>query len=78
MTAWPVIVERWQYECCGRPVAIGQSVEWTLALRADSPGLSEARVSFDPSPDETRKPQFRRDAVGLMRSRGPLDPADRP
>ena len=30
----PVVVEGWQYECCGEPPAVGDRVVWRLVLRA--------------------------------------------
>ena len=29
---WPVMVEDWQFECCGRPFAVGDEVAWRLML----------------------------------------------
>lgn len=31
----PVLVEGWQYECCGVAPAVGQRVTWRLVLRAE-------------------------------------------
>ena len=30
MPVYPVFLDSWQIECCGRPVSIGDSVEWRL------------------------------------------------
>ncbi len=30
---WPVVVQAWEWECCGEPLAVGDEVAWTLLLR---------------------------------------------
>ena len=40
----PVVVEGWQYECCGEPPAVGLRVSWRLQLDPD--GWSGATVDL--------------------------------
>ncbi|HEY0240274.1 MAG TPA: DUF6578 domain-containing protein [Friedmanniella sp.] len=40
----PVVVEGWQYECCGEPPAVGLRVSWRLHLDPD--GWSAAAVDL--------------------------------
>jgi hypothetical protein len=32
MTTWPVVVDAWQQECCGKPFGVGDVVTWNLVL----------------------------------------------
>lgn len=42
MPVWPVLIQGWQYECCGEPFAVGDRVAWTLTLAEDDFGLPAA------------------------------------
>lgn len=43
----PVIVEEWQFACCGEPFAVGHLVSWRLSFAEDGFSLDEARVTAD-------------------------------
>jgi hypothetical protein len=43
----PVIVEEWQFACCGDPFAVGDLVSWRLSFALDEFSPAEARVTFD-------------------------------
>ena len=53
----PVVVEGWQYECCGEPPAVGDRVAWRLVLQ--QPAWGEAAVDLpvtvEPLPAEERE-----------------------
>jgi hypothetical protein len=36
MIEWPVLVQDWQQECCGRPFSVGDRVSWTLVVMSDA------------------------------------------
>ncbi|SEF15377.1 DUF6578 domain-containing protein [Jiangella alba] len=47
MHTFPVIVEEWQFACCGEPFAVGDLVHWRLSLTEDDFSLPEAQVTVD-------------------------------
>lgn len=42
----PVLVDAWQFECCGEPFAIGDEVRWLLSFTTDLLGPPEARTAL--------------------------------
>ena len=42
-----MIVEEWQFACCGEPFAVGDLVSWRLSFAEDGFSLDEARVTAD-------------------------------
>ena len=72
---YPVLVDDWQFECCGEPFAVGDEVSWTLELIDGSRYPEAFRVSLvgdvvDLELDDvaTRMPGMSRRAL----RRGPL------
>jgi hypothetical protein len=53
----PVVVEGWQYECCGTPPAVGDRVTWRLVLQQPpwAPASVDLPVSVEPLPDGERE-----------------------
>ncbi|RIQ31198.1 hypothetical protein DY240_06475 [Jiangella rhizosphaerae] len=48
MDPLPVLVEEWQFTCCGDPFAIGDLVRWRLSFSGDGDlGPNAARVTVD-------------------------------
>ncbi|TDE10120.1 DUF6578 domain-containing protein [Jiangella asiatica] len=45
--SWPVLVEEWQFECCGEPFAVGDLVQWQLSLVTDLDRPDDASITVD-------------------------------
>ncbi|PZF84497.1 DUF6578 domain-containing protein [Jiangella anatolica] len=43
----PVLVEEWQFACCGDPFAVGDLVHWRLSVAEDDHSVPDALVTVD-------------------------------
>src|SRR5262245_47306118 len=47
MPVYPVVVEDWQYSCCGTPFTVGETVSWQLDLAPGDLSPAEFAVSLE-------------------------------
>lgn len=67
----PVLVEEWQFACCGDPFAIGDLVRWRLSFSADDDHVPDAaRVTVDAVVGESIESDQRRAGSLITVQRG--------